>query len=446
MADPSIQEVPQAIRAEPLADVVCLGCGCLCDDLSVSLTDRSTTAEGDGLAILPSCSMARDWLAGTAIDDGPACMVEGRATLVEEGLKVAREILASSKRLLVDGLARTSVQSQRAAVVLAEKYRGVLIGFGSPVAARMHRAAQSAGLVTSTLGEVRHRADMVVLWNADPVTTHPRHLDRYSLYPEGRFVPRGRKDRTLVWIGSTPNPSRELADYVVTITAGRDFEAASVLIGIERGVELDADEVARQTGVPLETWQELSGMLRRARYGALFYDPQLSAESAERCEHDARALMQWVSELNSTTSFVFHALTDGGNGAGLEQVVSWMTGCSGVIDFSSGWPRVLPEIESSRDLMAHRSLDAALFVSADPLEDWGPSHWRGLGFIPTVVLSSTSTATSSSATVWFQTAPFGRSVEGTVFRGDGVALPLRPLTRSNFPSDEEILRQLAEDR
>ncbi len=93
----------------------------------------------------------------------------------------------------------------------------MVIGHSSKVAARLHRAAQSTGLVTSTLGEVRQRADVVILWSADPSTTHPRHFERYSLFPKGRFVPRGRADRTLIWIGSSPNASRELADYVVTI-------------------------------------------------------------------------------------------------------------------------------------------------------------------------------------------------------------------------------------
>jgi formylmethanofuran dehydrogenase subunit B len=360
---------------------------------------------------------------------------------LDEGLATARAILASAKRPLLDGLAYTTVEAQRLGILLAEKYGGVVIGHASRLAARLHRAGQARGFVTSTLGELRHRADMIILWNADPAVTHPRHFDRYSLYPEGRFVPRGRQDRTLVWVGSVPSSARDLADYVVPLAPGRDFEAATVLLALQHGIDLDADEVARQTGVSLETWIELHAMVARARYGALLHDAAAAPESAEA---DARVLMQWTQKLNEKTSFVYHSLVDGANGAGLEQVIGWLTGRAGVIDFGSGRPRVCVEAESAEDLLLKRSVDAALFLSRDPLDDGSPTGWRWLGFIPTIVLSPEATSTSTSASVWFRTAPFGKSVAGTVFRADGVSLPILPIWTSPLPSDEVILRRLLE--
>ncbi len=197
----------------------------------------------------------------------------------------------------------------------------------------------------------------------------------------------------------------------------------------------------RQTGAPLETWIELTATVKRARYGVVFHDPQTFADSAE-C--DASAIMKWVQRLNETTCFVYHPLTEGGNGAGLDQVIGWMTGRSGAIDFGSGVPRVLPDVESAEDLLARRSVDAALFISKDPIDEGTPSDWRWLGFIPMIALSSRPSATSESATVWFRTAPFGKSTRGTVFRSDGVALPIEPVQPSRFPSDEEILRRIVE--
>jgi formylmethanofuran dehydrogenase subunit B len=444
MAEPTIETPPTVALTDHHSDVVCMGCGCLCDDLSTQQRSDSSSDSADPgmLTILPACSLAHEWFAGLMAEDGPACLVRGRPVSIEEGTAAVRAILATAKRPLIAGLSNTSVEAQREAVHLAERWRGVLMGHASPVAARVHRAAQAAGLVTSTLGEVRQRADVVVLWNADPVVTHPRHFERYSLHPKGRFVPRGRKDRQLIWIGSTPCASSELADIKIIFAPGRDVEALSVLQGILNGVELDEKMVLRQTGVSLDVWRDLSTTLRQARYGAVFYDPNLSPESAIHAEHDARALMQWVTLLNESTSFVFHALTEGGNGSGLEQVVAWTTGRSGILDFGSGVPTVLTDVDSAQDLISRRSVDAALFVSSDPLREWEPAEWRRLGFIPTVVLSNSSTATSSSATVWFRTAPLSYAAGGTVFRSDGVALRVRPITSSALPSDEEILRRL----
>ena len=44
----------------------------------------------------------------------------------------------------------------------------------------------------------RNRADLVLYWGSDPVESHPRHMERYSLLPAGEFVPQGRSGRTLV--------------------------------------------------------------------------------------------------------------------------------------------------------------------------------------------------------------------------------------------------------
>ncbi len=439
MADPSMQEVPSAVVSQQAVDVVCTRCGCLCDDVTLAHAENS----GE-LVVLSGCSLASEWFVSNDVDeDGPSCMVRGREASIKEGIEAARQILSKSRRFVVEGLAGTTVEAQRQGVLLAEKYRGVVIGHASKVAARVHRAAQSTGFVTSTLGEVRQRADVVILWSADPATTHPRHFERYSLFPEGRFVPRGRADRTLIWVGSSPNASCKLADYMVTIAPGRDSEAATVLRALLEEIELDRNEVQRQTGVPLETWLELTATVKRARYGAVFHDPQSSPDLAEG---DASAIMKWVQRLNETTCFVYHPLTEGGNGAGLEQVIGWMTGRAGAIDFGSGRPSVLADVESAEDLLGRRSVDAALFISCNPIDEGTPSDWRWLGFIPMIALSSKPSATSESATVWFRTAPFGKSTRGTVFRSDGVALPIEPVQPSRYASDEEILRQILDQQ
>ncbi len=41
-------------------------------------------------------------------------------------------------------------------------------------------ALQRVGKVTATLGEISSRSDLVVFWFSDPVSTHPRFLERYA--------------------------------------------------------------------------------------------------------------------------------------------------------------------------------------------------------------------------------------------------------------------------
>ncbi|MFM8582830.1 MAG: hypothetical protein ACKOFW_15175 [Planctomycetaceae bacterium] len=56
------------------------------------------------------------------------------------------------------------------------------------------------GKVSATLGEIKNRADFIMYWGGNPAECHPRHFTRYTLTPKGKFLPNGRKDRTMVLV------------------------------------------------------------------------------------------------------------------------------------------------------------------------------------------------------------------------------------------------------
>src|SRR5206468_12159965 len=98
-------------------------------------------------------------------------------------------------------------------------------------------ALQEAGESTCTLGEVKNRADLVIFWGSDPVESHPRHFERYSVDPVGEFLPDGRRDRTIVVVDVQPTASSALADVFVQVERGRDFEVLWTLRGLIQGQE-----------------------------------------------------------------------------------------------------------------------------------------------------------------------------------------------------------------
>ena len=59
------------------------------------------------------------------------------------------------------------------------------------------------GKVTCTLGEVKQRADFIVYWGGNPAECHPRHFTKYTIMQKGKFVPEGRKGRTMVLVDMT---------------------------------------------------------------------------------------------------------------------------------------------------------------------------------------------------------------------------------------------------
>ena len=71
--------------------------------------------------------------------------------------------------------------------------------------------------MTCTLGEVKNRADLIIYWGGNPAECHPRHFTKYTLTQKGKFVPNGRKDRTMVLVDIRETPSAKAADIFLQV-------------------------------------------------------------------------------------------------------------------------------------------------------------------------------------------------------------------------------------
>jgi formylmethanofuran dehydrogenase subunit B len=103
----------------------------------------------------------------------------------------------------------------------------------------------------------------------------------------------------------------------------------------------------------------------------------------------------------------------------------------------------LPGEASATVLLERGEVDAALVLGADPLPHLrgaAEAMWRRM---PTIVLDDELTATARAATVAFRTATFGVETAGSVYRSDGVALPLKRVWQSPQPDAAQVLAQLA---
>jgi len=99
-------------------DMACTRCGCVCDDLTITVEDgRITAAEG-------ACGLAEPWFLDQGKDQPAAATIDGRPTGFENAIERAAEILAAARNPLIYGLSRSSTEGQRAAVRLSA------IGFG----------------------------------------------------------------------------------------------------------------------------------------------------------------------------------------------------------------------------------------------------------------------------------------------------------------------------
>jgi formylmethanofuran dehydrogenase subunit B len=295
-------------------------------------------------------------------------------------------------------------------------------------------------MVTATLGEVAERGDVVVFWGADPAENQPRHFERYSLSPEGTFVPGGRADRTCVVVDVQATKTSDAADHFLRIKPGKDFEAIWTLRALAAGIDVDREWVERATGVTLADWSSLVEKLKAARFGAVFYGPGVSGvpNGHATCE----ALFSFVRDMNQHSRCVAIPIGEAGNRAGAENVLTWQTGYPCGVNFTRGYPRFNPGEYTAGDVLTRGEADVALVLSSDPVNELSPAASKHLKSIPVVTLTSAETPLSNVASVAFMVSRYGIHTGGTVFRVDGVPLPLRPALASNYPSQLQVLEQI----
>jgi formylmethanofuran dehydrogenase subunit B len=265
------------------------------------------------------------------------------------------------------------------------------------------------GSSTATFGEIRDRAELVVVWRADPVVTHPRLLGRL------RLDRAGRGPRTLVVVDAERTATADEADAFVALGATGDFEALWALR-------------AQIGGAPRD---DLAQRLLGARHVAIVY--------GALDEPSALALFALVRDLSRERHAVTLGLRREGNARGAEDVLAWQTGFPSAVSFARGRPRANAGELSAATLLERGEVDAALVVAADPVDDM-----PRLRELPTVAIDARETATTRAARVAFVTAADGIEVAGTVHRMDGVPVPVRAPVPAERPGVEDVLAAIAE--
>ena len=416
-------------RADRVAHVTCLGCGCACDDIVVTVQDdRIVGAEH-------ACPLGAAWFGDGRVPG--AVRVDGRESDTEAALDAAAELLRGARgRLFVFLGDDLSCEAQRAALGIADRLRGVADGTISDTAANGALAAQRRGRAGATLGELRNRADLVVYWGVDPDARYPRYRQRYTGHATGLHLRRGHHNRTVisVSVGADAGPS----DADVQIALQPDQEVAAL-------AELRARLLGRTLGAaaaPAAELADLAGRLTRAKYVALVADGESGDE--RRSPDRAEALLTLAQALNGPTRAALSTLRGGGNRTGAEAVMTWQTGFPFAVDFSRGFPRYQPDVRGPA--LLERSGFAAALVAGAPASV--PDALRAaLVQVPAVVVGPRASEAAFAARVAIDTGVAGIHEAGLGYRMDDIPLPLHavlPGPRSATAMLEALAARLAE--
>ncbi|TFF63562.1 MAG: formylmethanofuran dehydrogenase subunit B [Promethearchaeota archaeon] len=422
-------------------DVICPFCGTLCDDLVIHVDKTSEKV----IEVENGCQIGtKKFFSSNSSPhryEKPMIRKEGELHEVswDEAIDRAADILVEAKRPLLYGFSSTECEAQGKGVELAEILGGLLDNTASVCHGPTLLAEQDVGVPTSTLGEYKNRADLVIFWGCNPVHAHPRHLGRYSEFVRGYFRKNGRNDRYVVVIDPRNTHTAQIADLFIQVNPNEDYELFNAVRALLRGVEIEDKEVS---GVPIDKIKEFLKILKSARYGVIFFGMGLTQSLAHHRNIDSAVCL--TRELNDHTKFLITPMRGHYNVTGANTVFTWNTGYAYSIDFSRGYPRYNPGEFSSVDLLMRDEIDASLIVASDPASNFPADSVRTMFKYPLIAIEPHQTPTSVNADVLLPPAIAGIECVGTAYRMDHVPLRLRKV--KNAPgeclSDLEILERL----
>jgi len=415
-------------------DVACTVCACVCDDLKVTVRD------GQIVEAERACPLAEPWFQRAWHSTAPAVHVRGRAAEFTAAVSEAASILGSARSPLIFGLSKSSTEGQRAAIALADRIGATIDTTASEGHAPSILAMQQSGESTCSLGEIRNRADLVIYWGADPVVTHPRHLERYSMTPAGMCVPGGRKDRTFVVIDSKQTATAQQSDWFLQIKEGMDFDALWTLRGLLKGIEPPA---GHDVGLPLDDLKRLAERMKSCHCGVIFFGYGVARHPLGH--RNVEALLRLVIDLNQFTRFHARRLRVLGDVSGADSVLCWQTGYPFSVNLARGYPRYGPGEYSAGDMLENREVDALVLVGTACVSSFSAAAQDHIRTIPTIVLEDVNTELPLSPTVHFTTATYGIHHHGTAYRMDEIPIRLRPLLETSLPTDGHVLRAIDAD-
>ncbi|MFL5447096.1 MAG: hypothetical protein ACJ8AX_00990 [Gemmatimonadales bacterium] len=403
--------------------VTCLGCGCGCDDLTVTVSNDRITE------VTPACPLGRAWFGNGRVPG--QVMSDGQPLALDLTIeRLAEALVAARGRCLVYLGADLTSQAQRAALSLADLLGATVDSDTSDTAANGLVTAQRRGRASATLGEVRNRGDVLLFWGVDPRERYPRFLSRYSVEPVGTQVPDGRRGRHVIAVSVGADKALEAADSRIELPADQEIAALSLTRAAVLGNSVGATtKTAQAAGV-------IAGKLMSARYAVLVHDAEPTAEARNPLR--AEALIALTQALNGPTRAALVSLRAGGNRVGGEAVLTWQTGYPFAVDFTLGYPRYRPERRGRVGLESDR-YQAVLLLGSLP--ENRPTLASLSRLRPSLIGPRASQA-SFPTSIAIDTGVAGIHDAGTAYRMDEIPIALRSCLAGPRPA-ADVLQQLA---
>ncbi len=380
----------------------CPACGLLCDDIS-----------GDAIARQQfSCGKAAKFYA--RVSTGAQPQIAGRAASLTDAVTAAVAVLKQANTPLVAG-SSTDVHGARALVRLAQHTGAAMTHMNASSTLRNMKVLQHRGWQTTTLTEVRNRADVILMIGTDVVTHNTRFFDRVVWVDDAMFTdPAARK---IIYLGgdklsTKPGISPDgRAPEVIACAAEHLPEVVATLRALVMDKPVTAASVA---GIAVSTLKTLADTLKAAKYATLVWvSKDLHYDHAELTIEN---ITETVVALNQKSRAMGLSMGGSDGDTSVNYAHTWLNGV--IID--------APEWESH---------DAVVWVNS-----YSPDAMPPAGTGPVIVLGAPDSQFDVTPAVFIPVATPGLDCNGQQFRVDGsVTLPLTAAQPSDLPTLSQVV-------
>ncbi len=341
----------------------------------------------------PACRRAHRWFDRLNVE--PVCKIDSEKSDFSEAISNAVELLEQSRSPIVCGLDGLSTQSQILAFEIAKQVRAQVDTTVTSKYRSSVLAMQNVGNVTASLGEVSTRSDLIVFWYCDPVTTHPRFIDRYC-----------KTAGKIIVVSEAGNATSERADQFIQIRR----EEMGQFIARTRLCTEGKSETTHESA-------EFANSLMGAKYGAFVIG---SLDLNPTINENTQSLVELVQTLNQRTRFVSIALRDDANAQSAENVLTWSTGYPFAVNLLGEHPQFNGVEFSAEKVLAGGACDVALICSAYSLNSLSRPAQENLSRISQIVITDEPGSLDIQPKVQFNV----NFDEGDWCRMDDVSLPV----------------------
>ena len=395
-------------------NATCPACGLLCDDVTVSWQTPESKPDVTVKSGKP-CGKTVTFFSRPLNAATPT--IAGKSATLAEAIAHTAQLVNKAKAPLLAGLS-TDLTGFRATYSFAQKIKAEMVHMNVHSSLRNTKVLQSTGWQTTTLTEVKNRADMIVCIGTDVVHHNPRFFERAVWTEEAMFT--DAKARNIVYLGgddlnTAPGVSPTGKQPTVLPCATKDLpEVTAALRALLQGKTLKVEAIA---GVQVSALTQLVERLKQAKYAVLIWVAKdLDFPHAELTIQN---ITESVVILNQQSRAMGLALGGSDGDTTVNYAHTWLDGLT----------------LGEQDISAH---DLVVWVNSFSPDKPAPSVNA-----PVIVFGHPDTKFTTPPDVFIPVATPGLDCAGTLFRVDSsVVLPLKKVRESALSTLAEVLEQL----